>query len=165
MQSKTRTLIGCTVAATTVGLALGIGAPTLATTPASRASAKIGTVYQGKIVNQDIVLGPQANPTLLTQTPTMPAGNYLVTAIVGAVISAHDQIVCAADPSGSGSDGVFGTAGNAGTGNIYGTATITDTLHITAGQQIQLSCNSFNYGQGTYAGDAVINAVPVHQVN
>jgi len=36
----------------------------------------------------------------------------LTDAIVGAVIASHDQIVCAAFPSSTGNDGVFGTAGN-----------------------------------------------------
>lgn len=165
MLNRTRTFIACAAAATATGLAAGIAAPALATTPAPGTTTTIGTVYQGKIVNQNIVLGPQSNPTRLTQTPTLPGGTYLVTAIAGAVISSHDQIVCAAFPSGTGNDGVFGTAGNPGTGGIYGTATMTDTVHVTAGQRIQLFCNSFNYGLGTYAGEAVVEAVPVGQVN
>jgi len=122
-------------------------------------------MYQGKIVNQHIVLGPQSNPTLLVKTPRLPAGAYLVTAIAGAVIASHDQIVCAASNVPGGNDGVFGTAGNPGTGSIYGTATMTDTIKVTAGQRISLCCNSFNYGLGTWAGDAVIEAVPVAHVN
>ena len=84
-------------------------------------------------------------------------------AIVGAVIASHYQIVCAAYPGGN--DGVFGTAGNPGTGAIYGTAPMTDTVHVTAGQRIQLSCNSFNFGRGTWAGEAVVEAVPVSHVH
>jgi hypothetical protein len=95
-------------------------------------------------------------------TRRLPAGTYLVTAIVGAVIASHDQIVCAAYTGGN--DGVFGSAGNPGTGFIYGTATMTDTVKVTAGQQITVGCNSFNYGQGTWAGEAVIEAVPVARV-
>jgi len=163
MITRTRTLIACAAAATTVGLAASIAAPALASAPAPGIATTIGTVYQGKIVNQDIVLGPQSSPTLLTQTPKLPAGTYLVTAIVGATIAAHDQIVCAAFPVSN--DGVFGTAGNPGTGSIFGTATVTDTVHVTAGQRIQLVCNSFNFGLGTSAGDAVVEAVPVGHVN
>ncbi|CCH78499.1 exported hypothetical protein [Nostocoides japonicum T1-X7] len=124
---------------------------------------KLSAVYQGKVVNQDMVLGPQSSPTTLTQTAPLPAGTYLVTATVAAVISSHDQIVCAAYPGG-GNDGVFGTAGNPGTGGIYGTATMTDTVTVTAGQRIPVVCNSFNYGLGTYAGSAVVEAVPVAAV-
>lgn len=178
MMNRTRTLIACAAAATTVGLAAGIAAPALAATSAAAVPAyqgkvvhgpamgtlTIGTVYQGKIVNQNIMLGPQSSPTLLTQTPALPAGTYLVTASVGAVIASHDQIVCSAYKGGH-NDGVFGTAGNPGTGSIYGTAAMTDTVHVTAGQRIQLTCNSFNYGLGTTAGDAVVEAVPVGQVN
>ena len=86
-----------------------------------------------------------------------------MTAIVGATIASHDQIVCSAFPVST--DGVFGTAGNPGTGSIFGTATMTDTVHVTAGQRIQLVCNSFNFGLGTSAGDAVVEAVPVGHVN
>jgi hypothetical protein len=162
MLTRTRTLIACAAAATAVGLAAGIAAPALASAPAPSTVTTLPTVYQGKIVGQNIVLGPQSDPTLLTQTAPLPAGTYLVTAIVGATIASHDQIVCAAFPGGN--DGVFGTAGNPGTGFIYGTATMTDTVHITAGQRIQLGCNSFNYGKGTVAGEAVLEALPVAHV-
>jgi hypothetical protein len=163
MLTTTRTFIACAAAATAVGLASGAAMPALATTQAPSIAAALPAVYQGKIVGQHIVLGPQSNPTLLTQTPALPAGNYLITATVGAVIASHDQIVCAAFPGGN--DGVFGTAGNPGTGDIYGTATMTDTVHVAAGQQIQLTCNSFNFGNGTWAGDAVVEATPVAGVH
>ena len=163
MLTRTRTLIACAAAAAAIGLAAGAAAPALAATPALSATATLPAVYQGKIVGQHIVLGPQSNPTLLTQTPRLPAGTYLVTAIVGAVIASHDQIVCAAYPGGN--DGVFVTAGNPGTGAIYGTAPMTDTVHVTAGQRIQLSCNSFNFGRGTWAGEAIVEAVPVSHVH
>ncbi len=163
MLTRTRTLIACAAAAAAVGLAAGAAMPALAATPTLGTAATPPAAYQGKIVGQHIVLGPQSNPTLLTQTPRLPAGTYLVTAIVGAVIASHDQIVCAAYPGGN--DGVFGTAGNPGTGAIYGTAPMTDTMHVTAGQRIQLSCNSFNFGRGTWAGEAVVEAVPVSHVH
>jgi hypothetical protein len=134
--------------------------PAIASAPT--AATKIGTVYQGKTVNRSIVLGPQSKPTLLTQTPRLPAGTYLVTAIVGATIASHDQIACSAFPAGN--DGVFGTAGNAGTGSIFGTAAMTDTVRVSAGQQIKLVCNSFNFGLGTTAGGAVVEAIPVSHV-
>jgi hypothetical protein len=162
MMTRTRTFITCAAAVMAVGLTASIAAPALATTLAP-STARLATVYQGKIVGQNIVLGPQSSPTLLTQTPPLPNGTYLVTAIVGATIASHDQIVCAAYPGGN--DGVFGTAGNPGTGSIYGTATMTDTVHVTAGQRIQLSCNSFHSGLGTTAGDAVVEAIPVSHVN
>lgn len=166
MLTRTRTKIVYAAAASAIGLAAGVAAPALATSQQATSTAtQLATVYQGKIVNQHIVLGPQYNPTLLAETPALPAGTYLVTAIVGGTIASHDQIVCAAWNVAGGNDGVFGTVGNPGTGFVYGTATMTDTLHVTAGQQIRLVCNSFNYGLGTYAGDAVVEAVPVAYVN
>jgi hypothetical protein len=122
-------------------------------------------VYQGKIVNKHIVLGPQYAPTLLARTPALPAGTYLMTVTVGAVIASHDQIVCAVSNVPHGNDGVFGTAGNPGSGSIYCTAAITDTVTESAGQSISVTCNSFSYGHGTYAGSAVVEALPVARVN
>jgi hypothetical protein len=160
--TRTRTITVC-AAVTVAGLAVGIAVPATAATPAARTAA-IPAVYQGKTVNQHFVLGPQSSPTLLTSTPRLPAGTYLVTAIAGAVIASHDQIVCAAY-TGADNDGVFGTVGNPGTGSIYGTATMSDTVKVAAGQRINVSCNSFNYGLGTWAGEAVIEAIPVARVD
>jgi hypothetical protein len=134
-----------------------------ATTAPAPTATKIAAIYQAKTVNQHLILGPQSAPTTLARTAPLSAGTYLVTAAVAAVISSHDQIVCAAFPGG-GNDGVFGTAGNPGTGSVYGTATITDTVTVTAGQSIPVVCNSFNYGLGTYAANAVLEAVPVQTV-
>jgi hypothetical protein len=165
MPNRTRIIAACAAATTAVGLAASIAAPALAATPAPSRATTLSTVYQGKIATRDIVLGPQSSPTLLTRTPRLPAGTYLVTAIVGAVIASHDQIVCAASNVPGGNDGVFGTAGNPGTGSIFGTATMTDTIHVTAGQRLSVSCNSFHFGLGTTVGDAVVEAVPVAHVN
>ena len=99
---------------------------------------QVGTlphVYQGKIVNAHIVLGPQSNPTLLAETPPLPGGTYLVTATVGAVIGSQDNMVCAASNVRAGNDGVFGTAGNSGTAGDYGTAAMTDTIRSPTGSR------------------------------
>lgn len=153
-------VIAAAAAVLAVGYASGsaaYGAPETSSVPGGI------TVYQEKIVNQHVVLGPQSAPTTLISSTRLPAGTYMITATVGAVISSHDQIVCAAGVNGN--DGVFGTAGNPGAGGIYGTATITDTWTVTAGQQITLGCNSFNYGKGTYAGSVVLNLVPVNHLH
>jgi hypothetical protein len=154
-------------AAAAAGLTVSLAVPALAATPSSATAASSGPVlYQGKRVGLHVVLGPQSNPTHLAQTPELPAGTYEVTAITGAIIAAQDQIVCAVGNSEAGSnDGVYGTAGNPGTGFIYGTATITDTVKVSAGGRIYLTCNSFNYGLGTWVGGAVINAIPVSAVH
>ena len=163
----TRTIVACTATAV-VAVTASAAVPALAAKePAARRAgqAETAVVYQGKIVNEHIVLGPSSAASLLTQTRALPAGTYLVTATVGAVIASHDQIVCAVSNVAHGNDGVFGTAGNPGTGGIYGTATMTDTITASSGQHISVTCNAFNYGKGTYAGDAVIEAVPVARVN
>lgn len=146
-------------AAATAALAGSI-VPALAQQTAAT-TAKATTVYEAKIVNQRVVLGPQSAPTTLVSTGVLPAGKYLITATVAAVIASQDQIVCAVSNVPDTNDGVFGTAGNPGTsGGIYGTATMTDTVQVSAGQSLWLGCNSFNFGKGTYAGGAVLEAVP-----
>jgi hypothetical protein len=154
------------VAGAAVCLTAGLAVPALAAAHSPTAPASGGlTVYQGKRTGLDVVLGPQSNPTHLAETPKLPAGTYEVTTITGAIIASHDQIVCAVGNVPDGNDGVFGTAGNPGTGFIYGTATITDTVKVSSGQRIYLTCNSFNYGNGTWVGSAVINAIPVSAVH
>jgi hypothetical protein len=152
--------VGIAVAAAAATAILTQVVPALAQTDTTATAAT--TVYQSKVVNKHTVLGPQSSPTTLTSTAVLPAGKYLVTAIVGATIYPQDQIVCAVSNVTDGNDGVFGTAGNpaTGTAGIYGTATMTDTVSVSTGQRLSLTCNSFNFGKGTYAGDAVIEAVP-----
>ena len=160
-----RAVVACTATAV-VAVTASAAIPALAANgPAASLTGTPPIVYQGKFVNQHIVLGPQYAPTLLVRTPALPAGTYLVTATVGAVIASHDQIVCAVSNVPHGNDGVFGTAGNPGTGGIYGTAAMTDTVTASAGQHISITCNSFNYGNGTYVGSAVVEALPIAHVN
>lgn len=158
---RTGLLLAVAVAATAVVTQV---VPAIAQGPATASAAiPVVQVHEGKIIDQRTVLGPQYAPTTLVSTKPLPAGNYLVTAIVGLVISPHDQVVCAVSTvSTGGNDGVFGTAGNPadGTAGIYGTATMTDTIKVTYRQKLYVTCNSFNYGKGTYAHEAVIEAVP-----
>ncbi len=158
----TKIAVGVAALAATTALAPHHISPDRAASTAA-AAAKLSVVYEAKTVNQHVVLGPQSAPSTLVETAPLAAGTYLVNGTVAAVIASHDQIVCAAYPGG-GNDGVFGTAGNPGTGLIYGTATLTDTVTVTAGQRIPMVCNSFNYGLGTWAGSAVLEAVPVKSV-
>lgn len=150
-------------------LAAAMALPHQAGASAYVTAAATGPVaYQGKLpCCQNLVLGPQSTPTVVVQTPPLPAGKYLVNAIVNASIASNDQIVCAIGPStqpGS-NDGIFGTAGNDGTGTlglVYGTAAIADAFQITtSGTTLVLSCNAFNFGKGTYASAASITALRV----
>jgi hypothetical protein len=163
-------------------LALALAGSTIiagmgASTALHTAHAATLTAYVGRLLfDKGVVLGPQSNPTLVVQTPALPAGNYLVNATVSAVIASHDQIVCSVSPSaGGGGNYVFGTAGNgsgtAGDGiGIYGTAPIADVVTVkTAGATLQVMCNSFNVGKGGVSGTAVstaqITALPVDAVS
>jgi hypothetical protein len=155
---------------TRAALALALSGLTLAgiahadSSPTATLSTTGPAAYQGKLT-RILVLGPQWSPTVVVKTPPLPAGTYLVNATAGAVIASNDQIVCAVGPSTAPrtNDGIFGTAGNASSGGfIYGTAPIADSWQITTGgTSLDLVCNSFNYGKGTYVGSASITALPV----
>lgn len=129
-------------------------------------------VYQGKLTCcQHLALGSVSRPTLVVQTPLLPAGKYLVSAIANAVIADKDQVVCALAPSNQPgtNDGIVGTAGNgAGTmgdgGMIDGTATIADVWQIIMPEtSLQLICNtvSTDFSLGTYVSAASITALYV----
>lgn len=141
----------------------------VAATGSSRAAGP--SVYEAKVLNKAILLGPQSSPTELAVTPPLPAGTYLVHATVGVVVGPNDNVVCATSPVSTPAgtnDSVFGSAGNgateSGTGpnGVYGIATILDTWQITtSGDQIRVVCTVGHYGAGTYAGGAVIVAEPL----
>jgi len=92
----------------------------------------------------------QSNPTHLGDTPRLKAGSYLVQYSVGTVLGADACVVCAASPVLNGNDGVFGSIGNCGSGNPYESATAVDTITLTAGERIALTCNVARPNPGTY---------------
>lgn len=114
-----------------------------------------------------IVLGPQSKPTTLGGIPRMAAGTYLVQYTVGVVMGPNDAVVCAAGNVSHGNDGIFGTAGNgatdSGTGpaGVYGEADAVDTITVTKGQAISVTCNVGNYGQGTYVSGWSLTATEI----
>jgi hypothetical protein len=114
----------------------------------------------------DLVLGPQYQPTLVVQTPALPKGQFAVHAVVGMVTGTNDQTGCAVSPSSNpaSNDGIFGTTGNGssatyGGSPVYGNAVIEDIVTVPQrGDTLQIWCNAFNYGHGSYAGAASIVA-------
>lgn len=110
---------------------------------------------------QTITLGDQSNPTHLGDTPPLNAGSYLVQYSVNATLGVNDSIVCAAAPVLNGNDGVFGTTGNGGNGNPYGTATAVDTITVTKGQTIGLTCNVAGPNPGTYVSSWSLTAMKI----
>jgi hypothetical protein len=110
---------------------------------------------------QTITLGDQSNPTHLGDTPALNAGSYLVQYSVNTTLGANDSIVCAASPVLNGNDGVFGTTGNGGNGNPYGTATAIDTITVTKGQTIGLTCNVAGPNPGTYVSGWSLTATKI----
>jgi len=138
------------------------------TSPAITNTPTAPIAYQGKVpCCQNLVLQSNATPTLIVQTPPLPAGNYLVNAMAGAGIAPNDQITCsiALSTSPTSNDGIFGSAGNDGTGTLgltSGTATIVDAVVVsTAGTSLELNCSSFHPGNGTYVSEGSLTALRV----
>jgi hypothetical protein len=158
-------------AAAATAVALGASTVAMAGTPFNTTGSGLPIVYNAKITNQVLALGPQWNPTHVLDTPPLKGGRYVVNYQVGAVIGRLDNVVCAAwikdDPSGNTNDGVFGTAGNgsvdSGTGpaGIYGSASAVDVISVHTGQQLTITCNSANGDRGTYIGSASIVATKI----
>jgi hypothetical protein len=76
----------------------------------------------------------------------------------------NDNVVCAAANTAGGNDGIVGNgATNSGTGpdGIYGQASAVDTIKVTKGQTISLTCNVGHYGQDTYAGSWSLTATKI----
>jgi hypothetical protein len=126
-------------------------------------------VYQTIRQGNPIVLGPQSQPTVLGKTPALGAGTYLVHFDVHLVMGPNDNVVCAAWFSNLpfGNDGVFALAGNGATNSgrgpngVYATATADDTITVTNGQAIGLTCNVGHFGQGIYAGEWSLAATKI----
>lgn len=148
-------------------IAIVVAASALATGTTVTTGSGKPIVYQTAHTGTSTTLGPQSNPTHLGDTSTLAAGTYLVQYSVGVVMGPNDNVVCAASPTLNGNDGVFGTAGNgateSGTGpnGIYGQAAALDTIKVTKGQTIGLTCNVGHYGQGTYAGAWTLTATEI----
>lgn len=158
-------LAGATVAvalATSGAVALGSGVTTT--------GSGWPHVYQG-VLNccQNVVLGPQASPTTIVSTPTLPAGRYLIHYEVGVNMEPADNVVCAAgEPNnGPGMTGNFASAGNGalessfgGGAGVYGSPNGVGTITLTSSSMVQVVCNN-NDGKGTYVASASIVAQPV----
>jgi hypothetical protein len=149
-------LAAVAVVAAALGVGMAVAEEKITTTGKGKPA-----VYQGTITGQSVVLGPQAKPTHIVNSPALPAGQYVVQYSVGAVIGHNDNVVCAASNVPGANDGVFGTAGNGstesgeGAGGIYGSASAVDTIVIAkSGEQVSITCNSGQGNKGTYVAYA-----------
>jgi hypothetical protein len=168
-----RRLLGATVlltlaALTTAGAASASPAAPRAhatggTSPATAVTGGI-TLYQVKLVNQSITLGPQASPTTVT-TKAVPAGKYLVTGFIGVNAQPGSFIVCAVSNTLNGNDGVFGTYANQTGLGAEVNVSETEVVNIGTGQSIHLTCDDNNAKPGDVLGEAVIEAIPVNALH
>jgi hypothetical protein len=116
--------------------------------------------YETKLVNQDIPLGPQSDPTTVA-TKAVPPGNYLVSGMIGVNSQAGSFIVCALANVPNGNDGVFGSYANQTNLGAAVNVHENEVLSIASGQQIHLTCDDNSGLSGNVVGEAVIEAIPV----
>lgn len=119
--------------------------------------------YQTKLVNQSITLGSQSAPTTVA-TRAVPPGTYFVSGMIGVNAQAGSFIVCALANTPNGNDGVFGVYANQTNLGAEVNVHESETLSIAYGQQIHLTCDDNSGLSGNVVGEAVIEAVPVTQV-
>jgi hypothetical protein len=161
------------VLAATIGLSAAT-APS-ASDRAATAAAGLPGAYQGALRNATLTLGAQAHPTLVVSTPRLPAGNYLVTysvsAVMGPTRGGAENVVCGATPTAAPhNDGLFGVAGNGsqtsgdGPSGVYGSAAQTDIIRIATRTRVRVWCNSGTGTAGTYVSGASITALRVGTV-
>ncbi len=120
--------------------------------------------YETKLVNQDISLGPQFDPTTVA-TKAVPPGNYLVTGMIGVNAQAGSFIVCALANVTNGNDGVFGSYANQTNLGAVVNVQENEVLSIAFGQQIHLTCDDNSGLSGNVVGEAVIEAIPVNSLH
>jgi hypothetical protein len=163
------TIAGGSAAAVLVvsaAVALAAGAATTTTTR----GGGYPHVYQGSLgCCQNVVLGPQSNPTTIVTSPVLPAGTYLVNYQVGVNMEPADNVVCAAGApaGGPGINGNYGSAGNGATNSgfgggagVYGSPNGVGTVTLKTASVLQVVCND-NNGGGTYVASASIVAQPI----
>ena len=79
---------------------------------------------------------------------------------VGLSAAGDDNVVCAAAPQIDSNDGVFSSAGNGSPNTVYGNAVAVDTIKVTNGQQIYLTCDS-NNNAGSSVGVVSLPAMKI----
>jgi hypothetical protein len=148
-----------------LALAGGAAAAILATSTAGASSSTVVggiTLYQARVTNAHIQLGPQSSPTLVL-SKAVPVGTYLVTAEVGVTKQTGSYIVCAVANVVNGNDGVFGTNGMNEGGQVN--VAETEVIKVTAGQSLHLMCDD-NIGlKGNVVGTALMEATPVNALH
>jgi hypothetical protein len=147
------------------GIAFSVGQAQAATTSP--------VTYQVQRNGQNLVLGPQSQPSLVLRSKPIPEGTYLVQAEVGVVMGpatgpgGQEGVVCAVGTTSPGDvvDSLFGGSGNgsstSGTGpnGTYGSVDMIGTVRINApGDHLVVHCNSTQGTQGTYTGQAQLLA-------
>lgn len=154
-------LAGLAVTAVLVTTAHAAGAAKLGGTTQAASPVTGGIkVYEAKLTGLSIALGPQSNPTTVA-TEAVPAGTYLVTAFIGVGTQPGSFIVCALSNVTNGNDGVFGVFTNQWTLGAQENVRESETVQVSLGQSIHLTCDDNNGRSGDVVGEAVLDAVPV----
>ncbi len=96
-------------------------------------------------------------------TAPVSSGTYIVIATEAAYIDTGDDVGCYVQSVG-GSAGHYQGASGPGSEPQYSTITLTDSLSVSAGDQIELLCADYNNDSNTYSNNAAISAIQLNSV-
>ena len=122
MLTRTRTLIACSAAASTIGLAASIAMPALAssTTPSIPAATSLARVYtqgQGSLQDSIPVPGGPNQFTPVDSSPVLPVGHYAYTIVIDiSNVAPGSLVLCGQQvrPSAGNATGDYGIVDNRG---------------------------------------------------
>ena len=138
MLTRTGTLIGCAAAASALGLAAGIAAPALASspTPSSPVAAALARVYTQSSGQKSIpVPGAPNNFDPVDSSPVLPVGHYAYTVVVDIDhVAPGSEVLCGQQlrPTGGTNSGDYGIVDNtAGSAEISGHCVLSGVTDVT----------------------------------
>ena len=138
MMNRTRTLVACAATAATVGLAAGMTAPALASSPTSSspAATALARVYTQSSGQTSIpVPGGPNQFTPVDSSPVLPVGHYTYTVVVDIDHVAPGSLVLCGQqlrPTGGPNSGDYGIVDNtAGSVEISGHCVLSGVTNVT----------------------------------
>lgn len=101
---------------------------------------------------------------VVVTAPVATSGNYIVNATEIAIVAQGDTVACIVGSVGGYRGHLFGVIGSVS--NLqYATISVTDTVTIGAGDQIELLCLGYNNSASTYSYNASITAIQLNAVS
>jgi hypothetical protein len=96
-------------------------------------------------------------------TAPVAGGTYIVTGTETVLVDTNDEVSCIISSNTGFYGHYYGTAGPMSNPQ-YSTITVTDTLSVVGGEQIELLCYDYNLDPNTFSSQAGISAIQLNAV-